>query len=54
LGYEIARYVIGRTAEVRRRAANDRQLQRALVLLEQAGSPRDLLAKVEQEAGTNP
>ncbi len=54
LGYEIARYVIGRTAEVRRRAANDRQLQRALVLLEQAGSPRDLLAKVEQEAGKNP
>jgi len=54
LGYEIARYVISRTAEVRRRAANDRQLQRALVLLDQAGSPRDLLAKVEQEAGKNP
>jgi len=54
LGYEIARYVIGRTAEVRRRAANDLQLQRALVLLEQAGSPRDLLAKVEQEARKNP
>lgn len=54
LGYEIARYVIGRTAEVRRRAANDLQLQRALALLEQAGSPRDLLAKVEQEARKNP
>ena len=54
LGYEIARYVIGRPAEVRRRATNDRQLQRALELLEQAETPRDLMAIGEQEAGANP
>jgi carboxyl-terminal processing protease len=54
LGYEIARYVIGRPAEVRRRATNDRQLQRALGLLAQADSPRDLMAIGVQETGANP
>ncbi len=50
LGYEIARYVHGRPAEIRRRAGQDRQLQRALHLLEGAPSPQELLAIGEREA----
>ncbi len=54
LSYEIARYVIGRTAEIRRRAGNDRQLQRALLLLARAATPQDLLAIGAQEAQKTP
>lgn len=43
LGYEIARYVFGRPAEFRRRAADDRQMQTALELLRKAPSPKELL-----------
>jgi carboxyl-terminal processing protease len=43
LGYEIARYVFGRTAEFRRRAADDRQMQTAMRLLRQAQTPKELL-----------
>jgi carboxyl-terminal processing protease len=43
LGYEITRYVFGRPAEVRRRIADDRQIQTALGLLRQAQSPKELL-----------
>ena len=43
LGYEIARYVFGRPAEFRRRAADDRQVQTALDLLRHAQSPKELL-----------
>ena len=43
LGYEIARYVFGRPAEIRRRVAADRQVQTALGLLRQAQSPKELL-----------
>jgi hypothetical protein len=43
LGYEIARYVFGRPAEVRRRVGDDRQVQTALELLRQAQSPKELL-----------
>jgi hypothetical protein len=43
LGFEIARYVFGRPAEFRRRAAEDRQVQAALDLLRQAQSPKELL-----------
>jgi carboxyl-terminal processing protease len=43
LGYEITRYVFGRPAEVRRRVADDRQVQTALGLLRQAQSPKELL-----------
>jgi carboxyl-terminal processing protease len=43
LGYEIARYVFGRPAELRRRVAADRQVQTALGLLRQAQSPKELL-----------
>lgn len=44
LGYEATRYVFGRSAEVRRRFADDQQVQRALSLAARAKSPQDLLA----------
>jgi carboxyl-terminal processing protease len=44
LGYEIARYVFGRPAEFRRRAANDQQMQTAMGLLRKAQTPKDLLS----------
>ena len=40
---EIARYVFGRPAEFRRRAARTQQVQTALGLLRQAQSPKELL-----------
>jgi hypothetical protein len=43
LGYEIARYVFGRPAEVRRRAAQDLQMQTAMGLLRKAQTPKQLL-----------
>ncbi|HZB26982.1 MAG TPA: S41 family peptidase, partial [Gemmatimonadales bacterium] len=44
LGYEIARYVFGRPAEFRRRAANDVQMQTAVSLLRKAQTPKELLS----------
>ncbi len=52
LGYEIARYVFGRPAEFRRRAADDRQMQTALELLRKAGSPKELLGLAIAGGGT--
>jgi carboxyl-terminal processing protease len=52
LGYEIARYVFGRPAEFRRRAADDPQVQTALELLRQAQTPKELLGLAV--AGTRP
>ncbi len=43
LGYEIARYVFGRPAEFRRRAADQKDMQTALQLLRKAQNPKDLL-----------
>jgi carboxyl-terminal processing protease len=43
LGYEAARYVFGRSAEFRRRLADDEQIKRALALADKAKSPQDLL-----------
>ena len=43
LSYEIARYVFGRSAEFRRRAGDDRQVQTALELLRKADTPKELL-----------
>jgi carboxyl-terminal processing protease len=43
LGYEITRYVFGRAAEIKRRVRNDIQVQRAIELLNQADTPRQLL-----------
>jgi carboxyl-terminal processing protease len=44
LGYEAVQYAFGRTAEFRRRMADDRQIQEALALARRAKSPQDLLA----------
>ena len=54
LGYEIARYVFGRPAEFRRRAANDPQMQTAMGLLRKAQTPKDLLslARTNRSAAT--
>jgi carboxyl-terminal processing protease len=56
LGYEIARYVFGRPAEIRRRVGDDRQVQTALGLLRQAQSPKELLglAVAARQAETAP
>ena len=43
LSYEASRYVFGRSAEFRRRMADDRQVQQALTLAKRAKSPQDLL-----------
>jgi carboxyl-terminal processing protease len=44
LGYEIARYVFDRQAEIRRRSRDDRQMQTALELLHKAQTPKDLMS----------
>jgi carboxyl-terminal processing protease len=44
IGYEVARYVFGRSAEFRRRAANDQQMQTAMSLLRKAQTPKELLS----------
>src|SRR5262245_8130209 len=43
LGYEAARYVFGRSAEFRRRMADDQQVKRALSLAQKARTPQELL-----------
>jgi len=52
LGYEITRYVFGRPAEFRRRAADDDQLQMALGLLKTSPTPKELLAIAAGQAET--
>jgi carboxyl-terminal processing protease len=49
---DLARYVFGREAELRRRRANDPQLQSALTLLRQAATPRELLAHLPADSTT--
>ena len=44
LGYEITRYVFGRPAEFRRRAAQDLQMRTAMGLLRKAQTPKQLLS----------
>jgi carboxyl-terminal processing protease len=44
LGYEAVQYAFGRTAQFRRRMADDRQIREALALVRRAKSPQDLLA----------
>ena len=54
LGYEIARYVFGRSVEVRRQRDEDRQVRAALGLARRAKTPQDLLAlATAQLAPTN-
>ena len=43
LGYEAARYVFNREAEIRRRMADDRQIAEALQLARRARTPQELL-----------
>jgi carboxyl-terminal processing protease len=45
LSYEIARYVFGRQAEIRRRSADDPQVRAAIELLRSAPTPAALMAK---------
>jgi hypothetical protein len=52
LSYEAARYVFGRSAEFRRRMADDRQVQQALTLAKRAKSPADLLTIAATRAPT--
>jgi carboxyl-terminal processing protease len=54
LAYEIARYVFGRPAEVRRRMTEDHQVQAALGLARRARSPEDLLALATAPAPASP
>jgi carboxyl-terminal processing protease len=51
LSYEIARYVFGRQAEIRRRLGDDRQMQTALDLLRRADTPKELLGLAVGSAG---
>jgi len=54
LGFEIARYVFGRSTEVRRQRDEDRQVRAALGLARRAKTPQDLLAiAMAQPASTN-
>ena len=53
LGYEIARYVFGRPAEFRRRAAQDVQMQTALGLLRKAQTPKQLLGLAQTTASAS-
>jgi len=51
LGYELARYVFGPTAERRRRVRDDRQIGEAVALLRQAETPSALLGLATAPAG---
>jgi carboxyl-terminal processing protease len=50
IGFDIARYVFGSDAEFRRRAAVDKQLQKALELAQGARNEADLLRKASLQA----
>ncbi len=54
LGYEIARYVFGRPAEFRRRAAQDLQMQTAIGLLRKAQTPKQLLGLAQANGSAAP
>jgi carboxyl-terminal processing protease len=54
LGYEIARYVFGRPAEFRRRAAQDLQMQTAIGLLRKAQTPKQLLGLAQASVSAAP
>jgi carboxyl-terminal processing protease len=54
LGYEATRYSFGRSAEFRRRMADDEQVKRALGLADKAKSPQDLLTMAQRPTSTPP
>ncbi len=49
LGYEVARYGLGRQAELTRKALDDAQVRAATALLKAATSPRALMAQITGE-----
>jgi carboxyl-terminal processing protease len=49
LSYEIARYVFGREAELRRRAADDKQVREAMDLLNHGTTPQALMAEITRQ-----
>jgi carboxyl-terminal processing protease len=51
VGYEVARYVFGRSGEFYRRSADDPQVQRATQLLRRATTPAELLSVAAADAG---
>jgi hypothetical protein len=54
LGYEATRYVFGRSAEFRRRMADDQQVKRALALADKAKTPQDLLTLATTQPPPSP
>ena len=54
LGNEVARYVFGRTAEFRRRAIQDPQMQTAMGLLRKAQTPKQLLGLAQSSGSPAP
>jgi carboxyl-terminal processing protease len=54
LGYEAVGYAFGRTAQFRRRMADDRQIREALALVRRAKSPQELLALGTAHAAAAP
>jgi carboxyl-terminal processing protease len=54
--YEVAHYTFGKVVEFRRRASDDVQVQRAVELLQQARTPRELIALASNagEGGNRP
>jgi carboxyl-terminal processing protease len=54
LGYEVARYVFGRAAELRRRMQEDRQVQTALAVARRAKAPQDVFALAAAQASPSP
>jgi carboxyl-terminal processing protease len=49
LSYEVARYVFGRQAEIKRRSADDRQVAEAIRLLSKSATPKDLIAELDRQ-----
>jgi carboxyl-terminal processing protease len=54
LGSELARYVFGTSAEFRRNARQDKQLQGAIALLRKADTPKELLGLASRSATSGP
>ena len=54
LGFEIARYVFGRPAEFRRRAAKDPQMQTAMGMLRKAQTPKQLMSLAQANGSAAP
>jgi hypothetical protein len=54
LGYEAVQYAFGRTAQFRRRMADDHQIREALALARRAKSPQELLALGTAHAAASP